>query len=216
MLSLIKVVNAETATVFFYEEQEIGVAPGIVRYVVTDQYLRIDNGHADDDFILFDIKEKTIFNVNRIDRTILMIKKHAWDTPEFKFKKNITRKKLDDAPKIEGKSIIDYAVDADDKLCARYQLLPDVFKKERDVFLEYQYVLSGQQVKMLSNTPEEYQTPCFMLDQIYNDGQYLSIGLPVQEWHERGYIKLLKDYGQKEINETIFILPKDFEKYSIN
>ena len=83
-------------------------------------------------------------------------------------------------------------------------------------FIEYQNVLSGQQAQILHNTPIEMQTPCFLVDQVYNAGDYYRIGLPVHEWHSRGYLRMLKDYKQEKVSADWFVLPKNFSRYSLS
>jgi len=210
------VFSAIQATVFLYEEKENDFPPANVRYLLTKKFMRIDNGHESDDYILFDREDKKIFSVNNEDQTILVINSKLWEKPDLKFPTKIFRKKLLQAPKISGQSLVDYSVKADNEVCSRYQLLPDMFKEEMNVFHEYQKILSGQQVKSLKLTPNEMKTPCFLVDQIYNDGSYYLEGVPVQEWHNRGYAKILKDFKQEEIKPDLLLLPKEYKKYSIN
>ena len=204
------------ATVLLYEEKEQNTPSTNMRYIVTENNMRIDNGQPGDDYILYDRNPKKIFSINHNDKTILVIKDNHWVKQRFKFKTEVMRKKLDQAPKISGQILIDYWVKANDEVCSRFQLLPETFKKEMKVFYEYQKILSGQQVKSINHTPIEMQTPCFLIDQIYNDGAYYLEGLPVQEWHSRGYAKILKDFKHEEVSQELFLLPEGYKEYSIN
>jgi len=201
---------------FMYEEKESGTESVNVRYLVSDKFLRIDNGGLQDDFLLFDRKKKIIFSVNQVDKSILVINPYKWTPPEFSFSVKIDKKILDNAPKIAGKKVMDYSAFANDELCHRVQLLPDTYRDEMKAFVEYQNVLSGQQAKIISHTPAEMQTPCFLLDQVYNAGDYYRLGLPVQEWHSRGYVKLLKDYKREKVGDEWFVLPDGFGRYSLS
>ena len=201
-------------TEFLYEESEQGAGRLLMRYLVSGKYLRIDYGSDKDDFILFDQKEQSIYSVNHADQTVLFINKHSWSLPEFKFKRSIVIDELKDAPKIGGKNIASFKLMAGEVSCAEVHLLPGMFTEELKVFKQYQNVLSGQQVKLLNNTPLEMQTPCFLVDQIYNTGEYYDQGLPVQEWHRRGYMKILKNYQSKKVNTELFKLPESYKKYS--
>ncbi len=208
--------SAIQATVFLYEEKEQNTPPVNMRYLLTRKYMRIDNGQQTGDYILFDRKHKKIFSINHDDKTILVINNNHWEKPVFKFQTKILQNKLLQAPEVSGQSMVDYWVKADDKLCSRFQLLPEKFRQEMKVFHEYQKVLSGQQVKSIRHTPVEMQTPCFLVDQVYNDGAYYLEGLPVQEWHSRGYAKFLKDYKQEKVNPELFLLPDGYKEYSVN
>lgn len=200
---------------FIYEEKEPETESVNVRYLVNNKFLRIDNGQSSDDFILFDRNKKEIYSVNRDDQSILVIKNNEWLAPKYDFSIKENKTVLTKAPKIQGKHVMDYSVSVNKDLCYRIQSVPDVYANEMQAFIEYQKVLSGQQVKLLANTPADMQTPCFLIGQVYNAGDYYRFGLPVHEWHSRGYIKVLRSYKQEKIKQELFVLPKGFESYSI-
>lgn len=206
----------EEAMSFIYQEKETGTDPVIVRYLVNKLFLRIDNGGLQDDFLLFNRKTETIYNVNQDDMSILVIKPSKWRAPKFPFDIKVNKKILVDAPEIMGKKVLDYSKVAAGELCHQLKIVPDVYKKDMQAFIEYQNILSGQQVKILNNTPKEMQTPCLLVDQVFNAGDYYQLGLPIQESHSRGYVKSLKDYKKIKLKAEFFVLPKDFKEYSIS
>ena len=206
--------NTKT-TVFWFDELESGVEPVQVRYLVTSKYLRIDNGNLQDDFILFDMTEKTIFSVNHTDKTILVIKNNNWMKPEYDFSPEVIQAPLEGSPVISGKQVQGYKVMVDGEVCTNIQFIPGLYKSEMQVLKKYQQTLSSQQISNLSNTPEHMKTPCFMLDVAYNEGNYYDLGMPVQEWHNRGYAKYLKEYKTQNVPENFFVLPKDYKQYSV-
>jgi len=215
-LLLIKSVNAEeiSSRVFFYEEIEQGVGAQTMRYIVNENYLRIDNGEDNADFILFDRQKKIIHSINHEDRTILKIENKQWIAPGFDFKVKILQDIMHDAPKISNKQVFSYIVKADDTVCTQVSLIKDMYAKDMQVFYQYQQVLSGQQVATLKNTPEELHTPCFLIDQIYHSGNYYKQGLPVHISYSRGYEKFLKDYKESEIEAGLFVKPEGYSEYT--
>lgn len=200
-------------TVFWYQEKETGTPPSNMRYLVTDEFLRIDEGNGEDDYVLFDAALKTIYSVNRRDRTVLVITGQSWQMPEFEFDYSIDDQALPEAPEIAGKTVQRYRVRGDDTVCTEVHYVPGLYAKQMGLLKDYQTVLSGQQVKVLDNTPKEFHTPCFLADQVYNDGGYYARGLPVQVWHSRGYARMLVDYKDEEVNEDLFTLPEDYRHY---
>ena len=81
-----------------------------------------------------------------------------------------------------------------------------------EVLYEFQNVMSGQQVATLNNTPKEFQTPCFLVDQVFHKANYLKVGLPIQVSYSRGYSKFLKAIDESEIDSKLFLLPKNYEE----
>ncbi|RDH84449.1 MAG: hypothetical protein DIZ80_02935 [endosymbiont of Galathealinum brachiosum] len=219
LLSLFFVVYSASAKeinslVLFYDEVEQDAGSQVMRYIVNKQYLRIDNGDDNADFILFNVKEKTIYSINHEDRTILKIENHPWQQPEFNFKVVAGEKAMQGAPMVANKQVYSYQVLAGDKICTRVSLVKDMYAEDMKIFYQYQQVLSGQQVVTLKNTPEELHTPCFLIDQVYHSGNYYKVGLPVHISFSRGYEKFLKDFKESKFNKKIFLKPEGYEEYT--
>lgn len=196
-----------------YEEAEEGAGIQAVRYLINDQYIRIDNGEPEASYILFNVKSKTIYSVNHDDQTILKISNHPWSSPQFDFAVKQAIQQVNDAPDIDGRKVFQYQKIAANEICTSAFVVKGFYLREMKLMHQYQQVLSGQQVKSLSNMPVDMQTPCLLLDQIYHEGNYYLQGLPVQITFSRGYTKLLKSYQQVLIDEALFVLPADYKEY---
>ena len=118
------------------------------------------------------------------------------------------------APKLFGKTVSNYRLFANQNLCTEIQLVTWIYILSHGaMFRDYQQVLSGQQVQSLFNTPKEMRSPCFLIDQVFNLGDYFDQGLPVQEWHSRGYARILKDVQSLKVDEKLFSLPEKYQSY---
>ena len=201
------------ATAFWYEEKETGTDVSQVRYLLTDQYIRIDEGRVENDYILYDDRLQQILSVNHADQTILVIENSDWKKPAFSFQQSTRMKVLENAPRVAGKKVNSYQLLADDRVCTDIQYLPGLFTEQMKLFKNYQRILSAQQVRSLNNTPLAMQTPCFLLDQIYNEADYFDLGLPIQMWHARGYAKILKSYNEVKVPAELFSLPQGYTRY---
>ena len=201
------------AMAFYYQEKETGTPVSNMRYLITEDYMRIDEGNESDDFILFDTFENKIYSINHEDQTALEIDYHPWKLPNFGFSRKVVNSKMTEAPKVSGKFIQRYQVFGNEKLCTDVQYIPDVYPEQMKVFAKYQRVLSGQQVVVLDATPSDMQTACFLVDQVYNDGGFYKKGLPVQIWHSRGYARMLIDFKEETVKENLFELPGEYRTY---
>ncbi len=197
----------------YYDEVEEGVEAQHMRYLINDQFLRIDNGSEQADFILFDIEKKTIYSVNHDDQTILKIENRPWKRPQFEFIVSDSLKTVVGAPKVHNKPVYNYQLNAANKICTQVFLIKDSYPQQMETLHLYQQVLSGQQVATLENTPVEFQTPCFLVDQVYHGGDYYQLGLPLQITYSRGYVKLLKDFKEIKVDKSLFVLPKKYSVY---
>jgi len=196
-----------------YDELEKSAGVQNMRYLINQQFMRIDNGDDNADYILFDVNKKIIYSVNHNDQTVLKIEYKAWVQPEFDFKVNINQAVLKDAPKIQNKTVYIYNVNAAEQTCTSVYLIKNIYTAEMEIMYLYQKVLSGQQVATLNNTPKEMHTPCFLVDQVYHSGDYFQLGLPVKINYSRDYAKFLKDFKYIEVNEKLFSLPEKYQEY---
>ncbi|MDX1812424.1 MAG: hypothetical protein R3240_10780, partial [Gammaproteobacteria bacterium] len=60
-------------TILYFEETLPEEPKSQVRMIITDNYLRLDEGRDSEDFILFDRKKKQIFNVVKSDETVMVM-----------------------------------------------------------------------------------------------------------------------------------------------
>ena len=200
--------------VLFYDEVEEGTEPQTMRYIMNDQFLRIDNGDDAGDFVLFDVKKKVIYSINHEDNTILKIESHQWKRPELDFQVITKQKAMLDSPRIANKQVYSYTVSAGELTCTQVSIVKDLYVENMQVLYEYQQVLTGQQVATLKNTPKEFHTPCFLVDQIYDSGDYYKVGLPVQIGYSRGYRKFLKDFKKSSFDMKLFVLPQGYSEFT--
>lgn len=208
-----------SAVELVYSEQEEGTDIYPVRYIVTDNYIRIDDLSDDSGYILFDKKAMTIYSISHFDQSTLVIPEYQYNKPDMKTKVDLLYEPLTTAPKISGKTVYSYRVNSKstvNDVCLDIQLVPGLLPDVAKTLHAYQKVVTGQQAKTLKNTPEEYQTTCFLYDQIFNDGEYYEKGLPIQEWHSNGKKRILTSYKKVEINPVIFDRSEEYKEYSLN
>jgi len=197
----------------YYDEVEMGAGSQNMRYLINNQFLRIDNGDDKADFVLFAVNKKIIYSVNHDDQSILKIENNKWSQPEFDFKVTTRQSAMNAAPKIQDKTVYSYNVSAGDKSCTEVFLIKDTYTDEMKIMYEYQQVLSGQQVATLNNTPKDMHTPCFLVDQVYHAGDYFKIGLPVKISYSRDYIKFLSSFKNISVDAVLFELPQSYKEY---
>jgi hypothetical protein len=90
-------------------------------------------------------------------------------------------------------------------------MLPDV----AETLQAFQKIVSGQQVLGLEKTPEEFRTPCYLVDQVHNRGDYYDKGFPIQEWHSNGRQRQLLNFEDVKVDASIFDIPADYRQYSL-
>lgn len=215
----IVVADVTTAYELYYDEQEPGTGIYRTRYLLTENYLRIDEPGEDSGYILFDNSKSTIYSVTHYDRSILVIRADAYRQPDLRDRISVNYRVLPEAPKISSRPVYNYRVVTGEnktETCVDIQLveglLPDVTRMLR----AYQKVVASQQAKLVDNTPREFQTTCFLYDQVFNEGLYYDKGLPIQEWHSNHKTKMLSGYKTIEVDSGLFVVPDDYKQYSVD
>ncbi len=215
-----------TVTQLLYIEREPGVDDYEVKMLVSDRFIRIDETEEDSGFIVYDDTDKTIYSVSHVDKSVLVIKQHDFSNKIAPVQSFTEYLLLADAPKVAGNNIFNYRVFVDNKVketgesrketCMEIQLAEGFLPNVTKLLQNYQKVVAGQQVKMVDNKVNDFQTPCFYVDQVYNEGDYYKKGLPIQEWHSNDRFKALTSYKQINVSSDIFSVPENYREFSVD
>lgn len=222
-LCLPAIVNANddlAAVKLSYQEIEQGTDAYNVIFTVSDRFLRIDDESDDSGYIVYDGKENRVYSISHQDRAILVIPQYPSSDLKADFDVNIDYEALEMAPKIAGKTVYNYRVSAvtsvTTETCMDIQLVPGLLPDVAKTLQAFQKLVSGQQLVNLEATPKEFQTPCYLVDQVYNKGNYYSKGLPIQEWHSNERMRQLMNYENVKVDSSIFEIPAEYRQFSLN
>ena len=201
-----------SATVLWYLEQEPGIDPYRVRYIVTKDFLRTDEGLDNEDFLLFDRQKNVIYSVLPEDRRVLQINGDgdiAAVPPELtvQIKKSVDAK----TPKVGGQVPVKLELLAGNSLCQSAMVAPGFIDDERRAFQEFSRAVAVQQARTVNNTPSELRTPCFLAHYLHVNDFHLAEGMLLAEWSPDGKRREL--VGVEEhvaVPVSLFVVPEDF------
>lgn len=200
------------ATILWYVEQEPGIDPYRVRYIVTDDYLRSDDGRDDGDFLLFDRSQDMIYSVVPESRTSLELDGNGV-VPEAPAEIGLRIKQSvdDNAPKIGGRSPLALQLFAGGELCHSAMVAPGFLDNERQVFQALSRALAVQQTRTLNNTPVELRTGCFLAYYLHAGDFHLRSGMVLAEWGPDGKRReLVGVEDDVMVSPALFIVPDDY------
>ena len=204
------------ATAVWFDEQEPGTDTYAVRMIVTDAYLRIDDGTDASDYILLDRSDGTIYSVNHEDQTVIDIKRTPVSIPK---PSSLTHSaevlEMKKGPPIDGKEVRLYQLKAAGKKCSELAaadgLLPDVVKALK----EYRLTLAGEQSQVTQIMPERLRNDCDLVENIFAPAAHLEHGFPVFHRNFLGRVRSLKTMDKSFIvNKNLFELPADYRHFS--
>lgn len=214
-LVCLPVAAAEVAAgLLIYRIEAPGQAVTINRLLTTPDYLRLDQGEADQGFILFDRRERVIYSVNQEEQTILEIDPPAVSL-EVPADLNIELKpvQMTDAPAVGEVKPVHWQLRANGKTCREAMLAPGLMPKAIAAYREYLLLLAAQQAVSLMSLPEEFQSACDSAVHVYAPDALLERGLPLSIWDAQGYLEVLTDFKPtSSIPADYFTLPEGFER----
>ena len=207
----------ESNIVLMFQEQERGVDPYLSRIIVTPDYLRMDDGSEEGDFILYDRKTRMIQSVAHDDANVLQIPFHEVSIqPPFLLNMEARLVEDESAPLIGGNKPVQYIVMVNNERCYDVMLVPGLLEDGARAMAEYLEALAGEQARNLFKTPAEYLSACILSNNIFHAGDYLEKGFPIQERSMAGYERQLLDYQvNQELDEALFSIPEDYRTFSL-
>ena len=201
-----------TGSILWYLEQEASIEPYRVRYLVTEDFMRSDEGSGEGGYALFNRKTRQVYSVVPEDRTVLRIDGQG-QVPDIPRHLEVQIKQRVDAktPRVAGKVPVTVELIASGELCYSAVVVPGFPGPARAAFQEFARSLAVQQMRTLANTPEQYQTPCFLSRYLYAADFQMQQGIPLLEWNDQGERRELIDYQiGVELDEHLFELPEGY------
>lgn len=184
-----------------------------VRMLVTDRFLRIEDGDARDGFIVFDRAKKIVYSVSHTDKTTLVL--HAGpvklDAPKaFVHQVDRDGEKL---PDVGGRAVRHYRLSTNREPCfdvyAADGLLPEALAALR----EYHRALAGEQSAMQAMVPAGFQSACDLAEYVFLPARHLEFGFPVRQISRAGVTRQLVDFKTDvPVEKGLFDVPAAYKQ----
>ncbi len=214
LLALAPVLAAgATATEIWFTEKEPATGPYVVRMLVTEEFLRLDDGADSDDFMLFDRSDRIIYSVSHEERRILVLPTRPVKQQEpAHYRHQSERVLLDDGPRIAGNRVTLYRLYTNGAMCVEVAAAESLLPQAVAALFEFHAVLAGEQAAVAERTPEDLKSACDLTDHVFRPGRHLEYGFPVTVRFSNGRERLLNRYNTRESDDSLFILPADYRQ----
>ncbi len=209
---------AATSIRLLYKVEEPNIDPYETRIIITDKYIRLDDNNDGNEFVLVDRAKEIVYSVSDENDAILVVKhKLVSIKPPLELKAETDRTPDKDSPKIDGHELVHYVFKINGEACQDAMIAEGLMTNATKAIAEYRHILAGQHAKTFNTMPADLQNACDMAIHIFQPDRYLQFGLPIHERDHTGYQRSLIDFDDDyEPKATLFILPKDFEQFSID
>lgn len=205
------------ADLLWYDEQEPGTEVYPVRIIVSRGFVRIDDDDDDGDFVLLDRATFDLYTVTHDERSILEIPyRHLEPRLPEDLRLDAAIDRDDKAPAVAGEPALLVSLSANGDTCYRVAAVPGLLEEAVAGLADYARVLGNRQFGNLGTVPVDRQTPCFLARYVYAPDRHLQHGLPVMEWDDAGYRRVLVNYRAGEtVDAALFVLPEGYERLTL-
>ncbi len=187
-----------------YQDQDPGDAPYLTRVLITDRYLRLDDGNDNADFVLLERKAKMLTNVLHSQNSLTRLPKRPLPkarAPEYKLEEKVTLVR-------PGTTRVQISLDG--KLCSEMVAAEKFLPEATKALAEYKSALAYTQWQTYQNTPADMRQHCDLVNHVWNTDRALAYGLPLEERDDTGRTRQLIASGRKPVNAQLFKLPKHY------
>lgn len=210
--------QAAPVATLLYEMAEPGVDAAPARYLITPDYLRLDDGAEAGDFVLYDRKARVIYNVVHADRTIGEIHWRAVKQPPPQ-SLHLNEREVglgEGAPRVGGRTAVRRQLYAGERLCLDAVVVPGLMPDAVAAMADMQKVLAGEHAALIPHIPADVQDACDLAINVYAPGWPLRFGLPIQQHEYNGRRWSLVDFrADVEMAPTLFTLLADYRRFNI-
>lgn len=209
-------------TLVVFMEQERGVDPYQTRMIVTEKFMRIDDGANSESYVIFDRVKKVVYSVNAEEKSVMAV--HEKKFPQGKeikppFELNHSVKEVPvkkDAPTIDGKKARHYQLITNNEVCYNVVAVKGLMPTVVTALVEFHRHMATDSMLTFNNMPADMHDACAMTKSTFNPVRQFQFGFPVQEWGKGEYLRSLVDYKSNyKADPALFTLPEGYHRYTV-
>lgn len=187
-----------------YQDQDPGDAPYLTRVLMTDRYLRLDDGNDSADFVLLERKSKTVTNVLHSQNSLTRLPKRKLP------KARAPGHKLEEKVTLVRPGTTRVQISSEGKLCSETVAAKNLLPEASKALAEYKSALAYTQWQTYQNTPADMRQHCDLVNHVWYVGRAFAYGLPLEERDDAGRTRQLIASGRRPVNAELFKLPKHY------
>lgn len=203
----------ETLTQLDFIEAEKGIDPYPIRWRISPEWLRIDDVQEPNGYILFDRTHKTIYSITHSNQQIYVIRDSEVESPAAQQRSVIQQVVSEKAPKIAGNPVQIWNYQSGPQSCQTVSVVPNWQSAATQAMLEYQQVLTHEQIRTRDRMPEQYRTPCFESVTYFDALDPLQKGFPVQSEQYNGKVRHLLGISEVPATAGWNEIPLEYQRF---
>ena len=202
MLGLLGVSTTHAADMIAlrYVDQDPAEPPYLTRILVTPDFMRMDGGEDDGDFVLLDRRQRQVINVMRDNKLAMVFTPGTLPPKPAGWKARLDARKA--ARGTQRFSLVVKGVVCSEGVAAR-RAAPDAAR----AMAELKAILAATQYRVWKDSPREMQHDCDLANQVWESGATLTLGLPLEEREFTGRTRQLESESKQPLQPELFRVP---------
>lgn len=191
--------HAADMTVLRYVDQDPGGPPYATRILVTPDFMRMDGGEDAGDFTLLDRRQRLVINVSRDSRLAMVFAPGSLPPQPDGWKPRLD----DHGPARGGRR---FTLTVRGVVCNEGIAVKHAMDAAR-AMAEMKSVLAATQYRVWQQSPPDLQNDCDLANQVWNSGDTLTLGLPLEEREFTGRSRTFESESRQPENPALFRVP---------
>jgi len=187
-------------TALRYVDQDPGDPPYLTRILLTPDFMRLDDGNDDGDFVLLDRRQQKVINVMR-DNQLAMGFSAGTLPPRPAGWKPVLDVKAGVPGTQRFRLTVKGVVCSEGVAAAR--AAPDAAR----AMAELKSILASTQYRVWQDSPAEIQHDCDLANQVWASGATLKLGLPLEEREFTGRTRQFESESMQPLRPELFRVP---------
>ena len=183
-----------------YVDQDPGDPPYLTRILVTPDFMRMDDGNDDGDFVLLDRRQRKVINVMHGNQLALVFTPGTLPPLPAGWKPV-----LDVKPAARGTRR--FSLTLKGVVCsegvAALRAAPDAAR----AMAELKGVLAAMQYRVWKDSPSAIQHDCDLANLVWESGATLKLGLPLEEREFTGRSRQFESESKQPLKPELFRVP---------
>ena len=194
------IAHAADMTVLHYVDQDPGGPPYPTRILVTPDFMRMDGGEDAGDFTLLDRRRRLVINVSRDSRLAMVFAPGKLPPKPAGWKPRLDANE----PARGGRR---FTLKVKDVVCSEGIAVKHAMDAAR-AMAEQKSILAATQYRVWKESPSDMQHDCDLANQVWNSGDTLSLGLPIEEREYTGRTRTFESETRQPVDPGLFRVPE--------
>lgn len=183
-----------------YVDQDPGTPSYLTRILVTSNFMRMDGGEDDGDFILLDRRQRKVINITRDNKLALVFTSGTLPPRPADWKARLDVHKA-------ARGTQRFSLTVNGMVCSEGVAAQGAAPDAARAMAELKAILAATQYRVWQETPVDMQHNCDLANHVWDSGATLTLGLPLEERDFTGRTRKFESETRKTLQPGLFRMP---------